>query len=302
MEMHQVRYFLAIAKTLNFTRAAEQCNVSQPALTRAIQALETEMGGALFRRERANTHLTELGQLVWPHLQQIAETGQKAKSLAKEFGQIEKTVLKLGIMCTIAPDQIIELIGSIQARHPGVELRLCDANAWDLEEQLLDDRLEVAIYCLPGREPDKRTHVMPLFREQMMVAISPRHRLANGEGIRVRDLDGECYIHRMNCEFAGYADPFFSAQNVKCKAVYRSDRDDWTLAMVAAGLGWAFMPAHSVKHAEVVGIPLVEPEFWREVHLVTVRGRPHSPAAGALLRETMRMPWFGEKAIAVRGG
>jgi len=64
MEMHQVRYFLAVAETLNFTRAAERCNVSQPALTRAIQNLEGEFGGLLFRRERNLTHLTELGRLV----------------------------------------------------------------------------------------------------------------------------------------------------------------------------------------------------------------------------------------------
>ena len=200
---------------------------SQPALNRAIQGLEIELGGRLFHRERANTHLTELGRMVEPHLEQFAGAAQATKRAAKDFAQLERTVLKLGIMCTVAPDQIIELVGSIQTRHPGVELQLCDANAWELEQQLLDGRLEVAIYCLPGREPEERTHAMPLFRERMVVAIHPHHRLANGETISVRDLHGECYIHRMNCEFAGYADPIFSAQNVKCRAVYWSDRDDW---------------------------------------------------------------------------
>jgi len=62
MEMHQVRYFLAVARTLNFTRAAEECNVAQPSLTRAIRQLEDELGGDLFRRERPHAQLTELGQ------------------------------------------------------------------------------------------------------------------------------------------------------------------------------------------------------------------------------------------------
>jgi LysR family hydrogen peroxide-inducible transcriptional activator len=300
MEMQQVRYFLAVARTLNFTKAAEQSHVSQPALTRAIQSLEHELGGQLFHRERGNTHLTELGRMVRPHLEQIAEAASVTKRLAKEFANIERATLKLGIMCTVAPNQIIELIGSIRVRHPGIELQLCDANAWELQDQLLNGGLEVAIYCLPGHEPDRRTHVMPLFREQILAAICPRHRLANQATIRVRDLDGECYIHRRNCEFAGYADPVFSAQNVRCKAVYWSDRDDWTQAMVAAGLGWAFMPAHSVDHPGVRGVALVDPEFWREVNLVTVRGRPYSPAVGALVREAMRIPWFGDEAVAVR--
>ena len=68
MEMHQVRYFLAVADELNFTRAAERCHVAQPSLTRAIKLLEEELGGPLFHRERANTHLSELGCMVKPYL------------------------------------------------------------------------------------------------------------------------------------------------------------------------------------------------------------------------------------------
>ena len=71
--MQQVRYFLAVAGTLNFTRAAERCNVSQPSLTRAIQSLEAELGGPLFHRERGNTHLTELGRIIQPFLATAAE-------------------------------------------------------------------------------------------------------------------------------------------------------------------------------------------------------------------------------------
>src|SRR5215472_9024854 len=85
MEMHQVRYFLAVADTLNFTRAAEQCNVSQPALTRAIQQLEEELGGLLLRRERKLTHLTDFGRLIEPHLRQLFADAEAAKTTAKKF-------------------------------------------------------------------------------------------------------------------------------------------------------------------------------------------------------------------------
>jgi LysR family hydrogen peroxide-inducible transcriptional activator len=300
MEMHQVRYFLTLADELNFTRAAERAHVTQPALTRAIQQLEQELGGLLFQRERTNTHLTELGRMVLPHLEQIYAEAQQAKLRAKDFLTLKKAPLKLGIMCTIAPDPFIGLIGSLQVRYPGLEMQLCDANAWNLQARLLGGDLEVAIYCLPGQPPDERLHAMPLFREQMTVAISRQHRLANGTAIQVKELDDECYIHRLDCEFAGVADPVFAAQNVKCKAVYWSGRDDWTLAMVAAGIGWAFMPVNSVRHRGVVGLPLTAPEFWREINLVTVRGRRHSPAIGALVREAMGTEWFGEAALAVR--
>src|SRR6516162_4946581 len=66
VEMHQIRYFLALCQRVNFTKAAERCNVAQPSLTRAIKLLEEEFGGPLVHRERVNTHLTELGRMVRP--------------------------------------------------------------------------------------------------------------------------------------------------------------------------------------------------------------------------------------------
>ena len=83
MEMQQVRYFLALSKTLNFTRAAEECHVTQPALTRSIKQLEEELGGALIRRERTHSHLTELGRRMLPMLQQCYDAAVSAKLLAK---------------------------------------------------------------------------------------------------------------------------------------------------------------------------------------------------------------------------
>jgi len=300
MEMHQVRYFLAVAQELNFSRAAEKCNVSQPSLSRAIQQLEGELGGPLFHRERRLTHLTDLGEMVRPHLETVYEAAVKAKQLSQDINQLKKVPLKLGIMSTISPDEIIDLIAALKMRHNCLELRLCDANARDLLERLLVGDLEVVIYALPGEEFDARTHVMPLFREQMVIAVRSSHRLAAECAFPVRELIGESYIHRMNCEFAGYADHILKDKGVTCTPTYWSERDDWTLAMVAAGLGFAFMPENAAAHPGVVALPVIEPEFWRTVNLVTVRGRRYFPGVGALVREAMRKKWFGNKAIAAR--
>ena len=300
MEMHQVRYFLAVAEELNFSRAAEKCNVSQPSLSRAIQLLEGEFGGQLFRREHSRTHLSDLGKMIRPHLETVYNAAKKAKDLSSDVTKMQRTPFKLGIMSTISPNEIVDLIAALEARYEGLELRLCDASAADLRKRLLVGDLEVVIYALPGEEADERTHVQPLFSEQMVIAVNRQHRLANEVGFPVKELNGEHYIHRMNCEFAGYADHILQEKGVTCTPTFWSERDDWTLAMVAAGLGFAFMPANSVNHPEVVGIPVIEPEFWRQVNLVTVRGRPYSPGVGALVREAMRKKWFGKRAIAVQ--
>ena len=120
MEMHQVRYFLAVADTLNFTRAAEQCHVSQPALTRAIQQLEEELGGLLLRRERKLTHLTDFGRLIEPHLRQLFADAEAAKSTAKKFLSLQQAQIRLGVMCTIGPARFMGFLAALPHRQPGM--------------------------------------------------------------------------------------------------------------------------------------------------------------------------------------
>ena len=296
MEMHQIRYFLAVAEELNFTRASEKCNVSQPSLSRAIKLLEEELRGPLFHRERCRTHLTELGRMVRPHFDAVHQQSRAVKRLSREFAAC-KIPLRLGIMCTISPSEIVDLIAAVKARYPDIELKLSDANAWQLRERLLAGDLDLVIYALPDEEPDDRLHSIALFREQMVIAVHHGHRLANERVFPVRQLAGEHYIHRVNCEFAGYADDILRARGVTCTPAYWSERDDWTLAMVATGLGFGFMPANAASYPGVVALPVVEPEFWRDVKLVSVRGRPHSPAVGALVREAMRKSWFAKREM-----
>src|SRR4051812_12230065 len=300
MEMHQVRYFLAVAEELNFTRAAEKCHVAQPSLTRAIQLLEAELGGPLFHRERANTHLSELGRMVQPYLEQVYGQAQEAKCQALDFKKLKKTTLRVGVMCTIAPNLLVDLVAGVQSRGPGIQLDIVDASARELEERLVTGGLEVAIYCIPGQEPDERLHYMPLFREQFMIVLPLGHPLAAKNAVSPPDLTGERYLNRASCEFNGYAGPIWRDSGfLGCEIAYRSERDDWILAMVASGMGFGFMPVSCAAHPGVVSRPMVDPEFWREVNLVTVRGRPHSPGVGALVREAMRTRWLGKPALAV---
>jgi DNA-binding transcriptional LysR family regulator len=299
MELHQVRYFLAVAEELNFSRAAEKCNVSQPALSRAIILLEHEFGGPLFHRERRLTNLTPLGRMVRPYLEQIARESDETLKLARQHAGLERHTLKLGIMTTVAPNQFTDLILAVPRAYAGVDMVLSDANSFELERRLTAGEIDAAIYALPGKEPGPELHLLPLFREQMVIAIHPGHRFANQQAVRVKDLGGENYIHRNHCEFAGYADGILQSQGVTVAPAYYSDSEDWTQAMIAAGLGFGFMPRHSVNHPGVVALPVVEPEFWRIVNLVTMTERAHSPALGVLVREAMRKEWFGAKTIAL---
>lgn len=93
MEMHQVRYFLALCEEGNFTRAAERCGVSQPSLTNAIKKLESLIGGQLFCRDLTKTRLTELGKLMKPHMERINQGAMHAKEIAQNFAMGERRQL-----------------------------------------------------------------------------------------------------------------------------------------------------------------------------------------------------------------
>ena len=166
MEMHQIRYFLAVCETLNFTRAAEHCNVTQPALTRAIQKLEEELGGLLFRRERHLTHLTDLGRLMRPQLEQIWQQTEAVKTTAKSFLKLEDAALNVGLMCTIGPLRGIGFLNDFQHAHPGIDVTLLEGVPGKLAELLHEGSLDVAVMAQPGPF-DERFDVHPLYREHL---------------------------------------------------------------------------------------------------------------------------------------
>lgn len=302
MEMHQVRYFLATCEELNFTRAARACNVSQPSLTRAIKLLEHEFGGDLLRRERVNTHMTDLGIVVRPYLQNIWDQAEQAKLTAARHTSEKKMLLKLGVMCTLAPSSMIRLINAVVTRHPQIDLEVTDSPAQDLQERMIAGTLDAAIYCAPALVPDPRINCLKLFQEQMYVVLPATHRLAGNESIRIGELSGERYVLRTQCEHSDFIDGFFERLGVDCPTAYRSDRDDWVLAMVAAGLGFGLIGQNSIVQpmaSSIAARPLVDPELWRVVHLATRRGRPYSAAVGALVHEAMRSAWPGGEALSV---
>ncbi|HVY87424.1 MAG TPA: LysR family transcriptional regulator [Hyphomonadaceae bacterium] len=290
MEMQQIRYFVALMRELNFTRAAELCNVSQPALTRAIQALEAELGGPLFHRERQQTHLSELGRMMAPHFESILEQSETLKDRARNFGKPESQELKVGAMCTIGPNVLSDFIVRFYSQFDGIGLTIADDAGTMLPERLLNGDLEVALFGLP-EALDERLHALPLFVERYVCVLPEKHPLARQDKVRAKDLNGVPYVCRINCEMEGFADRAFAELGVDGTMVFRSERDEWVLGMIKAGLGWGFFPEYSSFPAGVAVRPLMEPMFQRTISLVTVRGRPHSPAVGAFVRGARTHRW-----------
>ena len=290
MEMHQIRYFLAVCETLNFTRAADACHVTQPALSRAIQSLEQEIGGLLFRRERNLTHLTDLGHLVRPHLEEVLQQAESAKASAKSFLKLESAALNLGVMCTIGPLRFMSFLAAFRAANSGIELTLVEGVPDRLSELLENGGLDVAVMARPVAFPE-RFNVEALYSERFVVAIPPGHRFTQMNAVEVQDLNGESYLSRVNCEFKDRIAQTCMEHGAPLNRVYRSEREDWIQTMVMAGLGICFVPEFSLLYPGIQTRPVHEPEITREVSLVTMAGRRFSPAVSTFVTALRRHSW-----------
>jgi LysR family transcriptional regulator, hydrogen peroxide-inducible genes activator len=133
-----------------------------------------------------------------------------------------------------------------------------------------------------------------LYLERFVIACSAGHRFAAGADIPVRALDGELYLSRINCEFQDILGDTCLAQGVKLIESYRSEREDWILNMVAAGLGICFLPEFTAIFPGIVGCPVISPSVARKVCLVTVVGRRATAPVGAFIEAVRRYPWSGQ--------
>lgn len=292
MEMSQIRYVIAAARTLNFTRAADACNVTQPALTKGIKALEAELGAALFLREGRRILLSAFGRSMLPHLRQIVEEADAAHLLAENYRLLDKTPLRLGVLSTIGHVRLARFLARLERAHAGIELAVSEGSPAHLRTELEEGRLDAAI--LTATEALAQVlRLQELYEERYVVVLPAQHRLREMNAIRLQDLSGEDYVDRLSCEMREMVMQVCAAEGVKLYARFRSEREDWVQAMVTAGIGFAFMPEYSVSLPGLVQRPLIEPEVSRKVALATVPGRKHAPAMAALVRAAQSYAWPG---------
>jgi DNA-binding transcriptional LysR family regulator len=292
MELRQIRYFLAICEHGGFSRAAQTCGVTQPALTKAIKALEEEVGGAVFHREGRRLVLSELGQMVLPHLKRLAGEQEAALAVARNFKLLRQAPLRVGILPTIGPARIGRFLALFRHRHPGVELAVSEGSGEALARQLERAELDLAVANDTGSfgDPFRRE---ALYDERYVVVFPPGHRFEKLDAVRLADLHGEDYVDRLACEMREMVTGVLGDRSIQLYARFRSEREDWVQTMVLSGLGFAFMPEYSITVGGLLSRPLVEPSLTRRVEAIDVRGRQRAPALALFLQDMGRFGWPG---------
>jgi len=292
VEMFQVRYVLAAARLLNFTKAAAQCNVSQPALTKAVKTLETELGAPVFHREGKKILLSDFGRSLLPHLQHILHETEATRNLAENFRLLNNVPIRLGVMSTIGPVRLSRFLAKFQADHHGVEVAVSEASGDDLKDRLESADLDLAVLNAMDDARNNFT-IHDLYQERYVVIFPPDHRLASLNAIKLADLSDEPYVDRLSCEMREVVMAVCRENNVNLYARFRSEREDWVQAMVLARIGFAFMPECSVTLPDLLQRPLIDPEVSRTISMITVPGRPYSPATAAMVRSAQTFRWPG---------
>jgi len=290
MEMHQIRYFLGVARTLNFTRAATDCNVSQPSLTRAIKLLEDELGGELFRRERNLSHLTDLGQRMLPLMQQCYDTALGAKSLATSIKKGEVATLRLALSRTVEMGLLIPFLTELMRAMNGLELKFLRGSAAEVVEIMKQGDADLAV-AGPIAAAWDRFDAWPLFTEGFALFASARHRLAARRSVKLEDLHHEKLLTRTYCEQMEQLGALLRTRKIAVATghVVTSERD--LVALLESDLGIAIAPRGTSAPETVCRKPVDDLELTRTVYLYAVAGRPRSSAAATLMKQLQAADW-----------
>ena len=290
MEMHQVRYFLAVARTLNFTRAAEECNVAQPSLTRAIRQLEDELGGDLFRRERPHAQLTELGQRMQPLLQQCYDSALGARSLASSIKSGEIGSLRIALSATIATALLMPYILELRKQFKRLEVKLMRGTAPQVAEFMKSGSADLAIASSLGDTWD-RLDTWPLFTEGYVLVVGGGHHLAGRGSIQLSDLRGEALLIRTYCEHLESLTSVLRSQDFAVDGAHEVPSECDLKVFLEQGLGVAFAPQSVLFSDCVKRVPVAGLDLRRTVSLYGVAGRQRTPVANMIMKMLRAADW-----------
>jgi LysR family hydrogen peroxide-inducible transcriptional activator len=283
MEVHQLRYFCAVAETGNFTRAAEAARIAQPSLSQQIHKLEDELGARLFDRLPRSARLTQFGKAFLPKAQAILRQIGEARLEIREMAGAESGEVVLGAIPTIAPYLLPSLLSSFSRQHPTVSVRVVEEITPKLLERLHQGTLDLALLALPV-EGDELIST-ELMQEPIFAVLPEKHPLAGRRSITLDDLRDEPFLllKEGHC-FRETALQACRQSKLNPNVVFESGQFATILAMVSAGMGVSVIPEMAV--AETKGcrfILIADKRSSRRVGVVRLKYRYPTRAQRALL-------------------
>jgi LysR family transcriptional regulator, hydrogen peroxide-inducible genes activator len=246
MEMHQLRYAVAVARTGTFSRAAEQCHVSQPSLSQQILKLEEELGERLFDRTKREARPTPHGEAFLRRAIRILEEVDAARREAEDAKQLFTGSITIGVIPTIAPYLLPRVTALFTERFPGVEVVIHEEPTGRLLKLLHGYEVDLAVLSPPF--DNARLEIRELFTEELKIALPPGHPLVLKRSLHPRDLDGERLIilqegHCLGDQVLG----FCARGDHHPKISFRSAQLETLQSLVHAGMGISLVPEMALR-------------------------------------------------------
>lgn len=285
MTLNELRYLVAVAQERNFGRAAQKCFVSQPALSVAVQKLEVELGAKVFERRKNEVTITSVGERIVEQAQRVLEEAARVREIAQAGRNQLVGTLRLGVIYTVAPYLLPDLIPALHDRAPQMPLDIEENLTENLELSLKAGRIDAAIIALPFAPSGVVTEF--LYEEPFQVVVPSTHKWARRKSVGPDELAGEdtillnvghCFRDQIleSCPELNRADAH----------VPRTNSLETVRNMVASGLGISVLPRDALTpryHSRmVVAVPFTKPVPTRRVALAWRRSFPRSAAMIAI--------------------
>ncbi len=283
MELHQLRYFVAVAGTGSFSRAAERCHVSQPSLSQQIAKLEGGLQHRLFDRFGRHVALTDAGRMLLERAEAILAAVDDAERKLRDSDNLKGGQVTLGVLPTIAPYLLPRILKRFMASFPGVEITVHEDVTQHLLEGIAAGDLDLALVALPV--PDERLHVEPLLTEELLLALPPGHRLVKRRRITLNDLLSERFIllNEMHC-LGEQVLSFCRANECHPRVACRNAQISTIQNLIALGQGISLLPAMAQKADKTNRLPYRRLSGSQPTRTLAVIRRKHRSSSLAVER------------------
>lgn len=272
MEVHQLRYFCAVAETGNFTRAAEREQVAQPSLSQQIMKLEEELAVRLFDRLGRSVRLTDMGQMFLPRARTILNEMRAAK---EEVAQRQSSVagpISVGVIPTIAPYFMPTRIASFSRKYPEAAMTVVEDVTVRLMDRLRGGLVDLAIMALPARGHDLECY--PLRTERLFAILPKGHRLSKKRTLVVKELRDEPFLLlRDDHCFRETSIEICKRARILPQVIFESGQFSSILGMVGAGLGVSIVPEMALEQrADCTFVLIADEKASRTIGAATLKG------------------------------
>ncbi|MFZ0043491.1 MAG: LysR family transcriptional regulator [Solirubrobacteraceae bacterium] len=286
MDLRQLRYLVALAEELNFTRAAASEHIAQPALSQQIRRLEDELGLALVERTTRHVALTDAGEVLVVRARRVLAELESAHTELEALRGMYTGHVTIGAMHTMGPIDLSLVLARFRELHPDVGLTVREQSSEEMAEMLRDDELDLAFLSVTERVESHGLGLYQLVSEELVVLLPKGHPLARRRQVRMADLAGDEFISFR--EGARLRELLLSAAreaNFEPRVTLESNESQRVRRLVSRGLGVAILPRSDAvgPGAEVAVASLVDPALRRDITLAWREGRRHAPAAAAFL-------------------